>query len=90
MPEIVAFKLKPDEALKMTLRPEQAAETLGVSLAFLNKEIRRGKIKVVKKGRGLRKVILITIAAINEYLQSSEIHLTEVPKSADEEEVSED
>lgn len=70
--DIFAVKLKADEALVMALRPEQAAKTLSVSLSFLQREIREGKLQIVKKGRGSRKTILITLAAINEYLKTSE------------------
>ena len=72
MAEIIALKLKADEILTLALRPEQAAEALNVSLPFLQREIRRGNIKVVRKGAGRRKAVLITIAALTKYLETSE------------------
>lgn len=72
MAEVVAIKLRSDETLKLALRPEQAAEALSVSLPFLKSEIHRGRLQVVRKGRGARKAVLIPIWAIVAYLECSD------------------
>jgi excisionase family DNA binding protein len=72
MSEIVAVKLKADETLKLALRPEQAADALSVSVPFLKEQIRSGKLKVVRKGRGARKAVLIPMSAIVAYLENSD------------------
>jgi hypothetical protein len=60
------------ENLVLALRPDKAAAALDVSELFLRLEIKRGKLKAVRKGRGKKKIVMVPVEAIVEYLQSSE------------------
>ncbi|MGE0131859.1 MAG: hypothetical protein AB7U82_27565 [Blastocatellales bacterium] len=70
--QILIAKLKADESLVLALRPEQAAASIGVSLPFLKQEMKAGKIKGVRKGRGLKKVVLVPVKELVAYLDSGD------------------
>ena len=81
MADVVAIKLQEGEVLSLALRPDQAAAAISVSELFLRAEIKRGKLAAVKKGRGKKKVVLVPLASIVEYLQTSETEVEPVGKS---------
>jgi len=70
--EVFAVRIKAEEKLMLALRPDQAAEALNVSSSFLWTEIKAKRIAVVRKGRGPKKIVLLTLEAIMEYLKRSD------------------
>ena len=47
------MKQENSEVKRLAWRPSEIAEMLGVSLAFIRKEIRAGNIKITKFGRAV-------------------------------------
>lgn len=86
MSDVIAVKLQSNEKVVLALRPEQAAESIGVSVVFLKSAIQRGDIKTVRKGRGYKKVVLVPVASLVDYLNSGNDPTDEKPgDDADEE-----
>jgi len=79
-----------DADLVLALRPDKAAKAIDVSEPFVREEIKRGKLKAVRKGRGKKQVVLVPVDAIREYLKTSEANDDNKAESPSADEADED